>query len=81
MDLTGLWFWWDTAPPTKKRLYHGQIRATIDGYVLLCFAPHPDLPKGVFELVHISRIAEDVWSLFATEDDYKAALAGGDDDS
>lgn len=79
--LAGLWFWWDTAPPTKKRLYHGRIQATVEGYVLLAFAPHPDLPSGVLELVHISRIAEDTWSLFPTEEEYQAALAGGADDS
>ena len=73
--LAGLWFWWDTAPPTKKRLYHGRIHATIEGgYALLRFTPHPKLPAGLFELVHISRISEEVWSLFATEDEYKAAV-------
>lgn len=75
--MEGLWFWWDTAPAVKRPLYHGRIQAVLEGgYVLLSFAPHADLPTGVLELVHISRIAEDTWSLFTTVEDYQAAIGG-----
>ena len=55
---------------------NGRIVATVEGsYVLLSFAPHAELPSGLFELVHISRISEQAWSLFGTEEDYLAALS------
>ena len=70
--LAGMYFVWDTAPPTKRDLYHGRIIAGLDGgYYLLLFAEHDALPPGVHEIVHVSIMAEQCWSFFQNADEYQ----------
>lgn len=73
--LTGMYFWWDEAPTAKRRVYHGQVAASLEGgYYLLAFAPCDELPKGVYEIVHVSIMTEQAWSFFQPEGDYLAAM-------
>ena len=78
-SLVGMWFVWDTAPPTKRDLYHGRIAASLDGgYYLLEFSPHDKLPAGVHEIAHVATMTDQTWGFYSTEAEYRAAL-GGDD--
>lgn len=80
--LTGMYFWWDDAPPSKKGFYHGRVAASLEGgYYLLEFAPSDKLPEGVHEIVHIALMAEQTWSFYRTETEYLAALRGVNGDS
>lgn len=80
--LTGMYFYWDAAPRWKKGFYHGRVAASLEGgYYLLEFAQSDKLPEGIHEIVHIALMAEQNWSFYRTEAEYRAALAGGADDS
>lgn len=80
--LTGMFFWWDSAPISKKRVYHGRVAASLEGgYYLLEFAASDQLPEGVHEIVHLATMVDQAWSFYRTEAEYRAALAGGTDDS
>lgn len=77
--LTGMYFYWDSAPPSKKGFYHGRVAVSLEGgYYLLEFAPSDLLPTGLHEIVHVALMAEQAWSFYRTEAEYLAALAGGD---
>ena len=78
--LAGMYFWWDSAPPSKKGFYHGRVAASLEGgYYLLAFSPSDVLPAGLHEIVHVALMAEQSWSFYRTETEYRAALAGGTD--
>ena len=80
--LAGMYFYWDSAPPSKKGFYHGRVRAALEGgYYLLEFAPSDVLPAGLHEIVHVALMAEQAWSFYRTEADYLTALRGNDADS
>ena len=80
--LAGMYFHWDSAPPSKKGFYHGRVAVSLEGgYYLLEFAPSDKLPAGLHEIVHVALMAEQAWSFYRTETEYRAALVGGDDDS
>ena len=74
--LVGMYFWWDTAPPTRRAIYKGVIVASLgNGYYLLRFDKTNLLPAGVHEVVHIATITEQAWSLFEDSDGLSAAFA------
>ena len=74
--LVGMYFWWDTAPPTKRAIYKGVIVASLgNGYYLLRFGKASVLPAGVHEVVHVATITEQAWSLFEDSDGLSAAFA------
>ena len=75
-ELVGFWFWWDgSASPRMRGAYHGEIVAAIEGgYYLLRFRVSDTLPLGGHEVVHIGRIAEERWSLFAGSAELDTAM-------
>ena len=76
--LAGMYFWWDSAPTSKKGFYHGRVAASLEGgYYLLEFALSERLPDGVHEIVHIALMADQSWSFYRTETEYLAALEQG----
>lgn len=76
--LTGMYFYWDTAPRTKRDIYHGRVAASLEGgYYLLEFALSDQLPEGVHEIVHLATMADQTWSFYRTETEYQAALVRG----
>ena len=78
--LAGMYFWWDHAPPSKRGFYHGRVAVSLEGgYYLLEFAPSDVLPDGLHEIVHIALMAEQSWSFYRSELEYRTALAGGID--
>jgi hypothetical protein len=61
-----------------KWVYHGEIVAHFaDGYCLLRFDNSDKLPTGTHEVVHISRIADEKWSLFENANQLQTVLVDG----
>jgi len=75
--IEGMWFWYDAAGPQKRAFYHGQVVALVGDYCLLRFDGHAQLPDGLHEIVHVSAIAQDAWSLFVTEAELRQAISNG----
>ena len=74
-QLVGCFFWWDGADRAKRRMYHGQVAAKLEGgYYLLKFDGAEELPRGLFEVVHLERIAGEAWSIFEGREHLQEAL-------
>ena len=73
--LLGRWVWHDEErDPAVREVAAGQVVAELGlGYWLVRYLPHPRLRPGVSEVVHLSRLDEERWSVFDTEDELRGA--------